>query len=71
MNGRITRRGFIGGAAAAAALLRAPRIGAAPSEAPAIFPSIFPVRLRPGPFDAAEVNRRFLISILTAALMFR
>jgi DUF1680 family protein len=65
MNGRITRRGFIGGGVCAAAMLRAPRIGAVPAETPAILPfDLSRVRLRPGPFlDAADVNRRFLMNL--------
>lgn len=65
MNGRISRRGFIGGGVCAAALLRAPLIRAASPDAPTILPfELSRVRLLPGPFlEAADVNRRFLMNL--------
>jgi len=65
MTFRMTRRRFLGGAASVAAVLHAPRIGAALLESPAIVPfDLSRVRLLPGPFlDAADVNRRFLMNL--------
>ena len=68
MAARITRRGFLAGAGAAAAALPLARF-AFGAEAPVTAPGIVPfdlsrVRLLPGPFlDAAEVNRRFLMGM--------